>query len=428
MTSTRMRWCTAIAASVASLSLSLAPAAYADPSPEPAAPAPTPKPAFTITDPRIKESSGLTRDVGNNLYWTVNDSGDTGVIYAIGPDGKTRGTLEYAAKPVDVEAVLMVGNRLYVGDIGDNQRKRDKITVYYFDSPAPNDNRSGSYRAYDFVYPDGPHDAEAMLVDKQGRLLFVTKEAEGDVYAAPRQLRTDAPNTLTRVAQGPSFVTDGAVLPDGRLVLRSYVAVEVLSPEIYSTVTRAPLPFQPQGESVAVSLDGKSLLVGSEGENSVVMSVPIPKQLEVAPTPGATPPPSPPPSEAPVDEAPLEPPSARASRTGTLVALLLALLVSLGGAAVVLLLGRNRPGRAAGPMPPRRGGASVGQSTPQRSADEAEPDAERAELPDRAEPSADRGADSSARRAWDAPDLGRPLDDDDPTVIRPRLGDDWPRR
>lgn len=421
-----MRWCAASAAWLAGLSFSLVPAAHAAPTPGPDAPAPTPSPAFTIGDSRIKESSGLTRDTGNNLYWTVNDSGDTGVIYAIGPDGKTKGTLEYAAKPVDVEAVLMVGNRLYVGDIGDNQRKRDKITVYYFDSPAPNDNRSGSYRSYDFVYPDGPHDAEAMLVDKQGRLLFVTKEAEGDVYAAPRQLRTDAPNTLTRVAQGPSFVTDGAVLPDGRLVLRSYVAVEVLSPEIYSTVARAPLPFQPQGESIAVSLDGKSLLAGSEGADSVVMSVPIPKQLEVAPTPGVTPPPSPPPSEAPVDEAPIEPPSARASRTGTLVALLLALLVSLGGAAAVLLLGRNRPGRAAGRVPPR--GARVSQSTPQRSADEVEPETDQTV----------QRADTGARRARDpqpaaepggqqppgGPDLGRPLEDDDPTVIRPLPRDD----
>lgn len=423
MTSTWTRWCAA-AAFIAGLSLSLAPVpapAAPTPSPETPAAAATPTPAFTISDPRITESSGLTRDVGNNVYWTANDSGDSGVVFAIGPDGRTRGTLEYAAKPVDVEAVLMVGNRLYVGDIGDNQRKRDKITVYYFDNPAPNDQRSGSYRSYDFVYPDGPHDAEAMLVDRQGRLLFVTKEAEGDVYAAPRQLRSDGPNTLTRVAQGPAFVTDGAVLPDGRFVLRNYVSVEVLSPEIYTTVARAPLPFQRQGESIAVSLDGKSLLVGSEGANSVVMSVPIPQQLQVAPTPEATPPPSPTPSPEPVVEEPVEAPGARASRTGTLVSLLLALLVSLAGGAVVLLLGRKRPRRGRGPA------RNAAESRPQRSADEPETAFAAGD------PAGDDGSQpepGTPRRAWQdpagdrggatgSPDLGRPLEDDDPTLIRP---------
>ncbi|WP_141211066.1 SdiA-regulated/phytase-like domain-containing protein [Enemella dayhoffiae] len=397
------------AAALAVPSLLLAPLAYASPSPDPNAA----NPAFTITDPRITESSGLTRDTGNNVYWTVNDSGDKGIVYALGPDGKLRGTLEYAARPVDVEAVLMVGNRLYVGDIGDNQRKRPKIVVYYFDNPAPNDNRGGTFRAYDFVYPDGPHDAEAMLVDKQGRLLFVTKEGEGDIYAAPRQLRSDAPNVLTRVAQGPSFVTDGAVLPDGRLVLRSYVAVEVLSPDIFSTVGRAPLPFQPQGESIAVSLDGKSLLAGSEGPNSVVLQVPIPSELQVAPTPAASPPPSPATSPAPTPAAePVEAPN-QTNRTGTLIALLLALLVSLGAAAVVFFRGRG-PARA----------AAVGGR--KRTAEESENSADHGGLPARraADPSSPEPAPATpVRPERGKPDLGRPLEDDEPTMIR-HLHDD----
>ena len=69
--------------------------------------------AFTIRDERIAESSGLARDLGAGIYWTINDSGDGGVAYAINPKGKVTGTLNYRAQPFDVEAVAVHENRLY---------------------------------------------------------------------------------------------------------------------------------------------------------------------------------------------------------------------------------------------------------------------------------------------------------------------------
>ncbi|MGH3339354.1 MAG: hypothetical protein ACRDPL_11050, partial [Propionibacteriaceae bacterium] len=66
--------------------------------------------AFTIKDTRITESSGLAADPSGNLYWTVNDSGDRGVAYGLGPKGTVRGTLNFRAQPQDVEAVAMYGD------------------------------------------------------------------------------------------------------------------------------------------------------------------------------------------------------------------------------------------------------------------------------------------------------------------------------
>ena len=85
--------------------------------------------AFTIKDPRITESSGLAADPAGNLYWTVNDSGDTGVAYGIGPDGTVHGTLNFIAEPLDVEAVAVHEDRLYVADIGDNNARRSFVRV-----------------------------------------------------------------------------------------------------------------------------------------------------------------------------------------------------------------------------------------------------------------------------------------------------------
>ena len=129
---------------------------------------------------------------------------------------------------------------------------------------------------YRFTYPDGPHDAEALLVGPDGRIMIATKAFSGArLYRAPKKLVTadQGTNRLTALAEVPALVTDGAYLPDGRFVLRTYSSVYVYDRPGHE-VASAVLPLQPQGESVAA--DGDRLLVGSEGLRSQVLAVPIP--------------------------------------------------------------------------------------------------------------------------------------------------------
>lgn len=245
--------------------------------------------AFTITDSRITKSSGLARDVANQRFWTVDHSGDSGVVYGLAQDGATIGTLHYRAHPRDVEAVAMQGARLYVADIGDNTRSRDHVTVYLFDHADP-DDRNHLYEAYDLRYPDGPHDAETLLVSPEGRLYIVTKEASAHVYAAPVTPSRTGMNELRSVGAAPAYVTDGTYLPDGSIALRTYLAVLMLDPTSYAVTASAALPLQPQGESLTVSLDGDSLLVGSEGRRSTVLQVDVPTSQGNVPSGEPSPP------------------------------------------------------------------------------------------------------------------------------------------
>jgi hypothetical protein len=246
--------------------------------------------AFTIRDPRVTESSGLVRDKRANVYWTVNDSSDEGTVYGVRKDGNVKGIIGFRAQPKDVEAVAMSGRRLYVADIGDNKAKRKFVTVYYLTNPRAN-NRTVPYRSYDFRYPDEAHDAETLLVNGDGRLFVVTKEAGGGIYRAPRNPSRSKLNKLTRVGDAPAFVTDGVFLPDGRIALRTYVSVEVLDPKTYRTVARAATPYEKQGESLSLSLKGSKLLIGSEGKNSPVLQIAVPASLGTAPSSASTPPP-----------------------------------------------------------------------------------------------------------------------------------------
>jgi hypothetical protein len=300
--------------------------------------------AFTISDPRITQSSGLARDPGSDVYWTVNRAGEEGTVYGLNPDGSTKGVVGFRAKPVDVEAVAVHGRRLYVADIGDATRKRSSVSVYYFDSPKA-DNLTVPYRSYDFSYPDGPHHAKTLLINGDGRLFVVTKEAKGAVYEAPASPSHQGVNRLTRVAGAPAFVTDGVFLPDGKIALRTYASVEVVDPSSYKTTARAATPYQKQGESLAVSLDGKSLLVGSAGKDSQVLRMAVPTRLGEVPAGTVTPPPSSTPtpsasstpsSSSPAeDDEPVEDTSPQVSRAGTILALSVAAFVALVAGVVV---------------------------------------------------------------------------------------------
>ena len=68
--------------------------------------------------------------------------------------------------------------------------------------------------------PDGPHDAESLFADRAGRLHVITKSfGGGTVYRAPTRLRADASTGSSRSARVRGYVTDAALLRDGRHVL-----------------------------------------------------------------------------------------------------------------------------------------------------------------------------------------------------------------
>jgi hypothetical protein len=238
--------------------------------------------AFRLTDERILESSGLAASGRHrDVVWTFNDSGDEARIFAVGRRGRTLAVQELAGQePRDWEAIAPGVDddgrpALFVGDIGDNSETRDHgILVHRVTEPADLSDGTLEPTFFRLRYPDGPHDAETLLVHPETNRLYVVTKGflGGSIYQAPEVLDPSAPNVLERVDSAPSLVTDGAYLPDGRYVLRDYYSAFVYAAD-RTLERRIELPRQEQGESVTVTPDGAALLVGSEGERSEVWRV-----------------------------------------------------------------------------------------------------------------------------------------------------------
>ncbi len=260
-----------------------------------------------LRDQRLAESSALVASARfPGLLWTVADSGNPAELYGVRAGRLVAVARVAGAHNVDWEA-LAPGphDTLWIGDIGDNARRRDIVTLYEVAEPAPRGQSSVAARVHRLRYPDGPHDAEALLVHpRTGRVLVVTKDLFGaGVYAAP-PLRAGRTATLRRVADAPPLVTDGAWSPDGRrLVLRTYTSAG-LSDAPGTVSTPVALPAQPQGEAVTWEPDGTALIVGSEGRDSTVWLVPLSASLMSAPAAATSATARPSPSPSPVGRTP----------------------------------------------------------------------------------------------------------------------------
>jgi hypothetical protein len=251
--------------------------------------------AARLADPRIIESSGLALSRRHpGVVWTHNDSGDQARLFAVGSDGRTRAVLTLAGVGArDWEAVAAGRDdrgrpALFAGDIGDNNGVWPEVAVYRVTEPAVLRDATVPAVRYRLRYADGPRDAEALLIDPRSNRLYVATKAQigGGLYQAPSHLDPTGINVLHHIARVPPVVTDGAFLPSGRgFVLRDYQRAHVYTGP-GRRVGSFDLPLQFQGESLTVSADGRSLLVGSEGPGSELWRVPLPASIlpRVTPT------------------------------------------------------------------------------------------------------------------------------------------------
>ena len=204
-----------------------------------------------LSSTEIDESSGLAvSKCQKDVFWTHNDSGGGPFLYAFDSRGKSLGTWRLnSVRNVDWEDMATVKAAdgrcyLYVGEIGDNDRKRDVHAIYRIVEPLISDDTASSskktplaidtFGVLKFKYPNARHNAEALLVHPTNFDIYViTKSLDGaaQVFELKPNFDLDEVQNASRVAEislpavPTGFVTGGDISPDGkRVVLCDYFA------------------------------------------------------------------------------------------------------------------------------------------------------------------------------------------------------------
>ena len=264
----------------------------------------------TIKEKSITESSGLAASRSTpGAYWTHNDSGDGPFIYAFDTRGDSLGIFRVTGAQARDWEDMAAGpgpdaskSYLYLGDIGDNNEARDEVVVYRVPEPSLTaatrkltKTRPASTEPAEAIrlkYPDGKHDAEALLVHPTtGNIYIVNKVpiANPVVYEAVAPFTAGKLVTMRRIGEirVPSIfggvVTGGSISPDGRRValcdyFQGYEIVLPASSRDFNDIWKQKmigfdLGKREQGESITYRLDGKAFLATSEGKQSPLIQV-----------------------------------------------------------------------------------------------------------------------------------------------------------
>ena len=241
----------------------------------------------------LPEASGVAASRSTpGVLWSHNDSGEP-ILVAVGTDGKPRGRVRVSGATVgDWEDIDVgpcpQGSCIYIGDIGDNNARRRDVVIYRVPEPDAVAGSSAAAESMRLTYPDGPRDAEALIVLPNGNVFIVTKGERGPValYRLPAAFRNGETAKLERVStlveangnggvERANRVTGASASPDGRwIVLRTLHALAFYSTATFTAGNARELMRydvsgirERQGEGVAFGSNGTVLLASEGGGN-----------------------------------------------------------------------------------------------------------------------------------------------------------------
>lgn len=245
-----------------------------------------------VRDDLLHEISGI---VGSRrypgYYWVHTDSGGEPAVYLINSRAEKIAQVKISGVQNRDWEDIAIGpgtgeySRLYISETGDNKAVHGTYYVYSFEEPGVDlDNFTqrlfiDEYTTYSFQYPDGPRDAETLMVDPlTNDLLIVSKrEPEVSVYIYPAAERSAETYTLRKVCTIPFHkIVGGEISYSGKeVLLKNYLSVFYWTRDPQQSweqvFSKAPtvLPYEPepQGEALAFTFDGSGYVTISEAEN-----------------------------------------------------------------------------------------------------------------------------------------------------------------
>lgn len=247
---------------------------------------------------QIDEASGLAASVNMPGYlWTVQDSGQPNALYLISKDGKSikqysvPGSNNHDWEEVAIGPGPDSGvSYLYIADTGNNNQPVTPTNTIYRIPEINGTDGSFSQSALQkitFSYPDGPRDAEAIIVDPVTKDIFVlSKEMSNtNIYRLPFPQSVNDVTVAEKVGSVPgiAMATAASISKDGsEMAVRTYLAVfywkrssgETVGQTLVKSANRTlVVALEPQGEAICFENESKGFYTLSEKGNAASVSL-----------------------------------------------------------------------------------------------------------------------------------------------------------
>jgi hypothetical protein len=257
----------------------------------------------SITADFLGEVSGIAMSRhSEDVFWVLNDSGNSATLYAIRQNGNVAGminiqgvtnndwediaTFEYEGKPY-----------ILVADVGDNFAKRSKCFFFFIEEPDTKKIKGNSpitlkpSWSITFTYEDGPRDCESVAVDTvTGKILLLSKRDTPPVlYELPLTKKTEKNAVAKRVSVIKPLPLKNEGIDDFLSMSNMTTAMDISSNGLNAVVltyagaylykkekdeewakafsgipVEIPLPVMPQSESICFGKDASTIFVTTE--------------------------------------------------------------------------------------------------------------------------------------------------------------------
>jgi hypothetical protein len=246
-----------------------------------------PKNIGLITEKMMDEVSGIaaSQKYPDHL-WCHNDSGDKARLFLINLKGDLVHTL-YLDNVVnrDWEDIALFNDSatgksmIYIADIGDNSAKYDYGLIYVLEEPTLNllekESKVTISKKLTFTYPEGPRDAETLMVDPANGDIHIISKRENNVglYKIPYPYPTEKVAVEKTTDLPYTYIVAGDIASDrSAIVIKDYNNIyhfklkkdQKIGDALLEKPYLPPYTKEPQGESIAWSTDAKSFFTLSE--------------------------------------------------------------------------------------------------------------------------------------------------------------------
>lgn len=239
---------------------------------------------YTLSNPKLNEVSGIADSKANPGYcWVQQDSGNPPAIELLKHDG-SYGKVIRLAHVVNrdwEDVVLSTGPKpvtqyLYIAETGDNLLVYPDYAIYRFEEPLASTDTVPHVDRIAFFYPDGSHNAEAILVDPESKDIYIITKTEirSKVFRLKYPYSTTQMNRVEEVGTlGFNYAVSAAIAPGGKeIVVKTYDAIyyylraagESIEQAFRKEPVKLPYIREPQGEAIVFANNDSGYFTLSE--------------------------------------------------------------------------------------------------------------------------------------------------------------------